>query len=178
MKEQKIEDVFVATNVESHLADGEGEPGAELAQRLNDAVQERLLKVALGDPWLQTQEVEYERVFGQALRLSGVGRLKLGLKIGRCSSEPGPQLVHDLVLEHSTGPGVRGGLSGVPLAVVVVFELVEEKPHVAPPDLCHSLWHYFRTRCGEGAHVQKVTAVEAGGLGELDTEILGETETI
>ena len=84
---QQVDVEVVAVDLEVHLPSDEGEPGPELAQRVDRPVHECLLEVPLADAPVQTEEVEDLGVLGQLLRQLGVPRHQVPLEVGRSSAD-------------------------------------------------------------------------------------------
>jgi hypothetical protein len=73
MEEQQVNVEVIAPDVEVHLPAHEGEPGAQLAQGIDDSVRQRLFQVPLGDLTGEAEELERVRILGDLLGQLGIG---------------------------------------------------------------------------------------------------------
>src|SRR5699024_1154861 len=64
---------------------------------------------------------------------------------------------------------------GLPVAFVLVLDLVQQQTNVAPGQMCHRLWHicvHAWPGLGEGAHVHQIPPRESRHVRELVPQVL------
>lgn len=145
-----------------HLAADERETRAELAHGVKDPVDHALLELTLGRIAVDGEELERVGVLRELLRLVGVQPLERAGEVAWRSGLPLVQAGRDLVSEHRPAPLVVCVLRGVPVARLLVVELVEQLDHVSPRQLCNGSLHNLsgvRPGTSEGPHVEQVPAV-------------------
>lgn len=73
VEEQQIDEEVIALDIEVDLTTDEREPGAELTQSVDDALDEPILEPALRGIAVDGEELECERILGELLSKLGVG---------------------------------------------------------------------------------------------------------
>jgi hypothetical protein len=149
---------------------------AELEQEVVQPVDQRPFQVALGDRAGEVEEVQDVGIPGQLLGELGVGGRQLGGEVRRGGADPGVQPVRDLVEQHVARPSVldRGG--GVPIALALVVEFVQQHGDVAQGQSSNRLLDDRQLRPGgrEGAHVEQVAPGQATHAREGGAQVGGE----
>lgn len=174
VEEQQIDVEVVPIDVEMHLSANERESGAEFTHRVEDSIDHALLEFAFGGVAADGEELERVRILGEFLRLVGIQPLKGAGKVaGRCGL-PLVQPRHDLVGEHRPTPPMVCVFGGVPVAQLLVVQLVEQLDDVTPRQFSNGSLENcieFRPRFGEAAHVLQIRWREALHGGELIAQI-------
>ncbi|WP_412874083.1 hypothetical protein ACL00U_16900 (plasmid) [Curtobacterium poinsettiae] len=173
MEEQQVDVEIVPVDVEVHLPAHKREPFAELAESVDDPVDEWLLEVAFLRVAIQGDEVQHIWVFRDLLRQVRLGRWKDLGEVRRRRLQSGMRIGPDLVPEDIPGPAMRSRLGGVPVPELTIVEPVQEDGDVTPWQLCNSLLQSLLLRPSrpERTHVRKVAWGEPLDLRELRTQI-------
>ncbi len=102
VEEQQIDEEVVALDIEVDLTTDEREPGAELTQSVDDALDEPILELALGGVPVDGEELERERILGDLLSQLGVWAFESARKVRRGRPLPRVQVRLDLVSQDGT----------------------------------------------------------------------------
>ncbi len=132
MKEQQVDVVVVAVDLEVTLAGHEAEPAAELENGALQPVHEGLLEFTLGDLTGQAEGAEHVGVLRQLLGKFGIRRREPGAEVRRGGADSKMGGAFDLVQQHVARPAVFGARGGVPVASFQVGNLVQQDSDVAP----------------------------------------------
>src|SRR4029077_2084726 len=103
-----------SSDFEQNLAADEGEPNAELDEKLAQVREEFPLQVALLRFGRESEEIEIVRVFDDLLRKIGLRLRESGLEIGERLSLTAVEATVDLHDEDVAAPAILNGLLGIP----------------------------------------------------------------
>ena len=151
------------------LAANERKPGAELAESVDDALDEPALQLSLGGVPVDGGELERERILSDLLSELRVGAFESVREVGRGCTLTEVKMRLDLVRQYGSAPALRDVLSAIPVAQLGVVELLDQLDDVAPGQLANgSLTDcvLIGPRLGEPPHVLEAGRRESFRGGE------------
>src|ERR1700712_1128836 len=132
MEEEEVDEEVVTVDVKVDLPSDEREAVSELAESVDDPIDECLLETPLLHVTIDCEEVQNVGVFGDLLREIRVRAIKDTVEIRWCRFETCMRIRSDVMAQNIAGPPMSERLIGVPITERLVAETVEQDHDVTP----------------------------------------------